>query len=449
MELSETLKSTLEKTRNLAVALEYIGNQIHPSKSPNRAAKRLIFINREIKVLSQGSNNPKFSSPKQSLTISPEASERPSSSINDSPGYIVKKRLSNSIKEMNEQVKMSKAGKKTIGIFMSKNAGSPKIVSKLKNLSDSFRETHNFRFFNFEEIDELPQPYVPLTNAKIEDPIVLPTFTEFLQANGAEYVIRKGSEDLFFRIQRAIEKVGKLKEMLESKAVNLPSSEEKKRKKRTKRPVFGTKMRVLGNDNKKVQDMRKTLNQYYEMPIIYTRHPEKLPNIQSPRSVSMNISSEAEESLEESLRNFYRSKALENKKLSDILDRLKKDRPYSIREKLSLIQEDHEKYKNKNHSIGKFNEFREKVEQRKRAKQLLNFTQGLLYLEILDEFKVKKHEPSDPELIILEVWRRVVESGWLIRGEELEEIFNILTPEELSSKSVKYLLEKLKTVIYS
>ena len=447
MELSETLKSTLEKTRNLAVALEYIGNQIHPSKSPNRAAKRLIMINREIKNLSQA-HNTLLSSPKQSFTISLEAPERPTSSINDSPGYVVKKRLSHSIKEMNEQVKLSKAGKKTIGMYMSKNAGSPKIVSKLKNLSDSFRETHNFRYYNFDEIDEQPQPYVPLTNAKIEDPIVLPTFTEFLQANGAEYVIRKGSEDLLFRIQRAIEKVGRLKEILESKAVNLPSSEEKKRKNKEKRLVFGTKLRVSANEHKKVYDMRKTLNQYYAMPKVYTRNTEKLPSIQSPRSVSMSISSEAEENLEESLRNFYQSKALENRKLSDILDRLKKDRPYSIREKLSLIQEDHEKYKNKNHSIGKFNKFREKVEKSKRAKQLLNYSQGLVYLEILDEFKVKKHEPTDPELIILEAWRKVVESGWLIRKEELQEIVNILTPEELSSKSVKYLLEMLKSIIY-
>lgn len=446
MDLSEILKTTLENTRNLAAALEYVGNKICPRRS-NQGAKRLIFINREIKFLSQTSKRPQKG--QKALNVSSPDPPENHLSVNDSPGYIVKKRLSSSIKEINERVKMSRAGKRTIGVFMSKNAGSPKIVSKLKNLSENFKETHNCRFFNFDEFDEKPQPYVPLTNAKIEDPIILPSFTEFLQANGAEYVIRKGSEELFFRIQKAIEKVGKLKEILESKTSFLPSSEEKKRKFKGKKQIFSHKLDSSANENKKVQEMRKTLNQYYEMPIVYNNKPEKFPVITNPRSVPVSMTIEAEENLEESLRNFYRSKALENKKLSDILERLKRDRPYSIKEKVSLIQDDNEKYKNKNHSIGKFNEFREKVEKKKRMKQFLNFTQGLVYFEILDEFKRKKYEPSEPELVILEVWRRVVESGWLIRKEELDEIINILTPEELSSKPVKHLQDKLKTVIYS
>ena len=196
-------------------------------------------------------------------------------------------------------------------------------------------------------------------------------------------------------------------------------------------------------EKKKNNDLRVLIGQYYEMPAYYSQLSAYSKSVNASFvGNSLSLSSEAEGGLEESLRNFYRSKAAENRKLSDILDKITIDRPYSIKDKVSLIQEDKEKYKNKHHSIEKFNEFRETVELKKRERQYRSFQQAIVYLEILDEFKRKRHEPSDSELLLLELWRRMAEGGWVISKEELNEMSTILSEEEINSKAVQYLLDK-------
>lgn len=451
MDLSDTLKLTLVSTYNLAEALESVSNTICSRRNSQQHRKRIMLITREIKNSSQLLHSTQSSIQKKkqkNFTLANQKTiAQPIQIINDSPGYLIKKRLSGSIKEINERVKMSRAGKRSIGGFMSKEAGPPSIVKNLTSISSTWNDgVKNCKLLNIDDIDEKPQPYVPLTNGKIEDPIILPTFNEFLQAKGAEFVIRKGNEEILYRIEKAMERLGKLKEVLDSKLASLNGNDEKKVRKSKGPKIFNMtqKIEVSEKETKKTQDLRKILNQYYEMPKIYTHRKRLLSAGNSPVSFSTNFSLQAKENLEESLRDFYRSKAMENRKLGDILDKISKDRPLSIREKVSLIQEDNEKYKNKNHSIEKFNDFREQVEHKKRVRQFRNFSQGLVYFEILDEFKRSKYEPSDAELLLLELWRRVVSSGWVITNKEMEEMISILTDQELSQKSVLHLIEKLR-----
>lgn len=75
----------------------------------------------------------------------------------------------------------------------------------------------------------------------------------------------------------------------------------------------------------------------------------------------------------------------------------------SLKQKVILIQEDKEGYKNQLHSIGKFNGFRGAVEYHKREIQLKNYQQAIIYLKILDDYKSSKHEPETPELYLLEL----------------------------------------------
>lgn len=455
MDFSDTLKLTLVNTYNLAEALESVSNTICPRRTSQQHRKRIMLINREIRNFSQLIRSSAQTPKKQRNPLMDQKliSTNQPQIINDSPGYLIKKKLSSSIKEINERVKMSRAGKRTIGSFISKEAGSPSIVKKMNSLSSTWQEgIKNYRFLNIDEIDEKPQPYVPLTNAKIEDPIFLPTFNEFLQAKGAEFVIRKGSEEMFYRIDKAMERIAKLGGVLDSKLATMNNLAEEKKSRKFRGRVFNFSQKSDGNEVeiKKNQELRKILNQYYKMPAVYVKDKCRFSSAgQSPLYGSLGLSSEAEENLEESLRDFYRSKAMENKKLGDILEKISKDRPLSIREKVLLIQEDREKYKNKNHSIEKFNDFRGKVELKKRSRQFKNFSQGVAYFEVLDEFKRKKHEPSDPELLLLELWRRIIESGWVIGKAEFEEMISILTLEELQMKSVQGLIEKLSMSCYN
>ena len=253
-------------------------------------------------------------------------------------------------------------------------------------------------------MDDKPQPYVSLTSGKIEDPITLPTFEEFLEAKGVEFMVRKGKDELFYRIENATEQLNKLKDTLNQKMTSWNANEDKRYRPRKATKLFNIqKNDISQSENKKQNDLRILMNQYYAMPIIYSSPNSTFHSTSNSANKSISLSSEAEGGLEESLRNFYRSKAVENKKLSDILDKITVDRPYSIKEKLELIQKDKQKYKNKHHSIEKFNEFRETVEHKKREKQFKNFQQAIVYLEILDEFKRRRYEPIDSELLLLEL----------------------------------------------
>lgn len=451
MDLVENLKQTLEKTYQLALGLEQVSSMIYPRKIGAQGRKRLLNINREIKAMTQMLRSKPSSSLEKSRKLNSTTYKRPGAStdtsaiVSDSPGYLIKKRLSTSIKEINERVKMSRAGKRTIGTYISKEAVSPPIIRNISSLQSSWQErVKTPKSMQMDFSDEKPQPYVPLTSAKIEDPIVLPTFEEFLQAKGVEFVVRKGKDELFYRIEKAAEKIGKLKEILDLK---LAALEEKKRNRKITQAKIYTNFHKPDfslTETRKNEELRKVMNQYYAMPTFYATQKKTSSSVNvSPASKSLSLSAEAEGGLEESLRDFYRSKAVENRKLTDILDKISKDRPYSIKEKIALIQDDKEKYKNKHHSIEKFNDFRETIEHKKRKRQHRNFSQALGYFEILDDFKRRRYEPSNPELLLLELWRRIIETGWVLTKTEVEEMSSILTEEELFLKPVQTLLDKL------
>lgn len=450
MDLAENLKSTLDRTYQLAIGLEQVSTMIYPRKIGPLGRKRLISINKEIKTLSQMMRTKtSYSNERKNANLHRKVSSLHQSEIvADSPGHIIKKKLSLSIKEINERVKMSRAGKRTIGKYISKEAFSPPVIRNISSMHASWQEREKSpKMWSIGMTEEKPQPYVPLTSGKIEDPISLPSFEEFLEAKGAEFMVRKGKDELVYRIQKAMEQLGKLKDTLDVKLANWNNLDE--RRHRTKR-ITQTRMHFLTQkvehhavEKKKNNDLRVIIKQYYETPVIYPiSHIKTRSTHNSPKYNNNSLSSEAEGNLEESLRDFYKSKATENKKLLDILEKIQVDRPHSIKDKISLIQDDKEKYKNKHHSIEKFNDFRETVEQRKRARQFANFQQAISYLEVLDEFKRKRHEPLDSELLVLELWKRMVEGGWVVSKEDLEEMSNLLSQEEISSKNIQFLLSK-------
>ena len=143
----------------------------------------------------------------------------------DSSGYLTKRKLSMSIKEVNQRVKFSRAGKRSIAKYISETYSSPisKGMISLNRSTNNMNSKSKCKDF----FEEKPQPYVPLTNGKIEDPLVLPKFQEFLVAGGDDYIFRKGKDEIFYRIDRANDQINKLKDMLDQKT-NKSSELEKK-----------------------------------------------------------------------------------------------------------------------------------------------------------------------------------------------------------------------------
>ncbi|OMJ87635.1 hypothetical protein SteCoe_10643 [Stentor coeruleus] len=453
MELAEDLKTTLDKTFNLALSLEQVSSMIIPRKINSRGRKRLININKEIRNLSDlmKIKTKSISDHKRkgfSLGKSFD-SQTKKDSIPDYPSYLIKRRLSSSIKEVNQRVKMSRAGKRSIGKYMSFSDTSP--LSKDMTALSTIVQGDSSRVRHTEFTEEKPQPYISLTNGHIEDPIILPSFSEFLEAKGDEFIVSRGKDELFYRIEKAAEQIEKLKEILNNKHQRQIRDDKHLSHRRTSILPNGNKPHIKENQMIKIgkkNDLRRLMNQYYAMPCVYdTPKSHREMTNSTPNETCYTLSSEAEESLKETLKTFYKSKAVENKKLNDILEKLVIDRPFSIKQKLELIQKDREKYKNKHHSIEKFNNYREKIERNKREIQFKSYEQGLVYLEILDEYKRRRYQPKESELIVLELWKRMVEAGCLISKVDYDVIVSILTPEEKKNKEVQILLDKFSAII--
>jgi hypothetical protein len=451
MSLAENLKTTLYQTFDLALNLEKVGSMIFPNKIGAKGKKRLISISKEIKTLENFiKSNPKLLQKQERVQKTPNSknSTIQKDIVSDCPGSVAKKRLSLSIKEINQRVRLSRAGKRSVGKYIADNDN----YSPVRNLNDTFDssvqyKTHTTKNFPSDFNDEKPQPYVSLTSGQIEDPITLPSFNQFLGLKTEQDIVGKGKEELFNRIQRATEQIDKLKDALDYNLLHNPT-EDKKILNKKPFGLFSKRLEakdLLSSRKNKKNELRTMMNQYYTMPNHY-QSPESHTKTKKNPTRSTTSNGTIESSLGESIRSLYRSKAIENKKLTDILTKISLDRPYSIQQKLELIQKDKEKYKNKHHSIEKFNSFRNIIEQKKRDKQYKNYEQGLAYLETLHNYKFHKHEPSNCELLVLELWRKMVEAGTVITRQEFNNIVSIITPEEAGIKEIQTLIQKFSDI---
>lgn len=440
MELTDSLKTTLENTYGLALKLEEVSSMIVPKKIGERGRKRLININKELRTyITSEKKKDKisqiFQKPQIRQSISRPKKEEIQQTYTSSK---VKRDLANSIREVNQRVKLSRAGKHSVAKCMSARRSSV-----FNDLNFSSENTPH-QFFT-DSFDDKPQPYICLTNGKIEDPVTLPTFEEFLQSKGEEFNILKGKDELFYRIDKATEQITRFKELLKSK--NFGKNFEDKMK------IISLPTKVFRKDEQKVKidkknDLKALMNQYFNMPCLYdSPKSRKSQSCFTPSDNRAFISSEAEEALESAMRNFNLTRAVENRKILDILAKIKVDRPDVLRRKIQLIQSDKEKYKNKHRSIEKFNFFRDQIEKAKRDDQFKIYQQGLVYLEILDEFKRRRHKPCNAELVILGFWKRIVEAGCLITENELHEVVSIIAPNDMNNKDVHTLIDKFTSSI--
>ena len=414
---------------------------IIPKKIGERGRKRLININRELK------NFHSVSKTKEKITEIFKKTEKKNIVVQNKTLDLrseftsnrVKKGLSISIKEVNQRVKLSKAGKASVAKCMSAKRASLASYDHATLASEI-----SPKFLITEVFEDKPQPYVCLTNGKIEDPICLPSFDEFLLSKGEDFNVKRGKDELFYRIDKATEQINRFKEHLQSKAFGRIAEDKLRLLKQSSKQTTKEENPKSGKKN----DLKSIMNQYFKMPSLYdspkvSRHQSSA----NPTTRSSIPTSDAEEALEGTLREFNQTKSIENRKILDILDKLRVDRPKTMKQKIQLIQSDKEKYKNKHHSIEKFKHFRGLIEKNKREDQFKIYQQGLVYLEILDEFKRRRHKPVQAELLVLTLWKRVLESGCVVTQTEFEEILAILAPFTNDLKDVHSLLDKLASSI--
>lgn len=398
MNITEEHRATLHNTLELAKGIRQIDSMINPRKESSETKGLINRVSREIESLhpKRGVINDTYRSQSRFLKKSPKSQENSGSTRSS-----YKKKLSKSIKSINNRLKLSKAGKSTMGKLMNDHNLS---------FSDSVEKSIS------KECSPCPKalPVVSLSSGKTSTTPELPEFKDYLRLKGSDYLNsfskKDENSDLISRFEKASEKISKFKEFLEAKTKNMFRQVVRKSTKET----FLSKSTMKKNKSTEKQRRDKDGSQ---------------PKISN------------------SIQNFRVMKQRENQKFLDIINRIDLERPKLIKEKANLIQRDKERFRDHIYSLHKFDGFRAKVENSLKDRQELSKGQGEIYMKIIEDFRTNKYRPDEGEIEILEIWRKMIGYGWAISLKDMEDIRKSLKSRNISSQKTENLLKKFSSIL--
>ena len=127
MDLLEDLKQYLETSLKVAEGLNAVSQKINPERKLSvHDHKRLQLIRKDIWEVAQHTKNKLPASASRQHT-SQSVRRAPSHAVKDVPCNAIKRLLSNSIKDVNSRVKLSRAGKRSVAPFLSREARVPAV----------------------------------------------------------------------------------------------------------------------------------------------------------------------------------------------------------------------------------------------------------------------------------------------------------------------------------
>ncbi|OMJ71270.1 hypothetical protein SteCoe_30572 [Stentor coeruleus] len=424
MNITEDLKSTLNKTLEIALGIEKVNTMINPRKAHTEGKNLVNVIYKDMQILTNYTRGRKR---QNNFKEAKDVTRIISSSLNPNLSEIrradLKKNLSSSIKKVTQRVKMSRAGKRTIGQLLH---------DEHLPFNQSFDKALSSRG-NTPKPKSLP--FVSLTTGKTENPMYLPGFQEYLENKGSNYLKKKYNDDILGRFDRASNSISKFKEDFEYKASNYIKAIDDKSKRASlfRKPSNG----IMVNELNISAVRRRSL--VIKNLIFNTNAPAK----KNHRATMIKT----QPVFTDTVRGFNQATIIENQKFLDILNKIDLERPMILRQKVDLIQGDKERYRNNLHSLKKFENFRILVETQRRKRQNMNYRQGLAYMNIIEGFRTLRYKPSPGEMEVLEFWKRMVEYGWVVTQADLDEVQGILSNKGTLSESSELLIEKLSKVI--
>jgi hypothetical protein len=216
MEIKADLTETLHRSMHLAVCIEKLTTDIFPGLARNKIARKIRMIDKSLRNLQKDFNNDseskspaklrdKTPSPKQPVSVQ---LSRPRSST-----LSAKRQLNKSLVEVNQRLRLTKAGKLTSSHYMGDKNRTPPIIQQVK----SFRETSSqinsneeFSFATFNSNDTSktkPLIHFSFTNGKTEDPVTLPSFDEYCESANIDVTAGQVKKTIFKRLTAAEKKL--------------------------------------------------------------------------------------------------------------------------------------------------------------------------------------------------------------------------------------------------
>ena len=383
----------------------------------------------------------------QTESIKVQKSPSPTKGITaPSPIPSYKTCLNRSLEESNHNIKLSRAGK--------------------RNVRYSTKEQPSIKTLNPTELFEKPLPHVSLLDGKLSKPLNLPYFTEYNNSAEVKEEAQDAALEGIERCEKTLENFYKSlggMELFCSSNPGVPWNNDRKvLHKLYENP--GYKLSIIRNYNENLLG-RKARGTFSRISLVQKRFTlshssfDSSPKGQracSPNSESkLNAISEFQRAktpsidqpeiiLDRCLTRFSVTRTQESQKLVDIFTKLKKNRPWYLRQKWDFIMKDSEKYKNKLDTLMKFKKIKIEVNSRQEKRLIQNKDQAKIYTELLEMMK-NIENVKEIEVGFLNFIKQILEEGWLISKELITKVLKKLSKSDQENLKpiLAYLADKV------
>lgn len=498
LNLKADLDETLQRSLQLAVCIETFVSKVYPGAQRQKATKRIKLLDKDlqkspIEVPSKFSPKARFDSKKPAVNFNKTQKISLTTKTNVPSA---KKQLNRSIHEMNKRLKLSKAGKSMNANLLTEDNYTPTILKEIysrRHSVDPSNKSENTSPLHTSKERIKPLLHFSYTNGKTEKPVVLPTFEKYCEDAEIEITSGQTKKMIFKKLDNAEKKLvdfdtelnglsifcsentgikwdgdknflHKLSRHPENKTYLIKTYVDRKkkfpiRKNRrflslddetlsSKNDTFKNTPKSIGKGPEKRAKssmMVKKLGQGSTSPQIKDRLPlvSPLSNIHSLNN-SLRTTPRPELVVQRCMDHFSMAKNSQDRKLGEILQRLTLERPFVVKEKISLIQHDKEKFKDFSRSIEKFNQYRDIIEEKRVYRRKENNKQTELYSHMLEYMKNRKKEPTENQLLLLDIIKNVIEEGWVIDSKIFFAILNSFSIEDMQEPELKGLVGAMR-----
>lgn len=348
-----------------------------------------------------------------------------------SPAPSYKSCLKKSLQESNQNIKLSRAGKRNVRY-------STKIQPSIRSLTPC-------------EQLEKPLPHVSILNGKLSQPLNLPYYSEYSHSIEIKEELKEAALEGVERCEKTLQNFYKSLGGLElfcSANPGVPWNNDRKvLHKLFDNPSYKLSIirnyndTLFGHRNKNALSRMTSAQKRYTLSYSSldsspkaqraaspTSEP-KLAAIEEVRRVKTPSLAEPEIILDRCLSRFSHTRCQESQKFVDIFAKLKKTRPWYLRQKWDFIMKDSDKYKNKLDTLMKFKKIKREVDSRQEKRLSENKDQAKIYTELLEMMK-NEENVKEIEVSFVNFLKSVLEEGWLISEELISRVLKQLGNED-------------------
>jgi len=266
-------------------------------------------------------------------------------------------------------------------------------------------------------------PHVSLLSGKVKQALQLPTYMDYCITHKVDF---KGpaNDRVLRHAKEAIDRLEKLKRHINGLAILLEATpgtpwnrDKKVLYKLDKYPAQrGAILKVysglLEPERKSLALEQKTAEKAEERKaevFIPKRKSKTPPPVRSGQEAYRLIRQRADD--------FTASQLHQNQRLIDILDRYEVERPFLIQRKTRLIAKDNERFRDIGHALQRFHEYRKEADDARSQRVEMARGQVVLYERLLEYLKAQETQPTQTQLLCLDIVRGLLEEGWAVDRE--------------------------------